>query len=56
MLDIILANEEEMIDNLKVRDPLGRNDHCVMEFLFKCYFEQCNISEERWIYFKGNYE
>ena len=26
------------------------------EFQFKCYFEQCNISEERWNYFKGNYE
>ena len=27
-----------------------------MEFQFKCYFEQCNVSEERWNYFKGNYE
>ena len=27
-----------------------------MEFQFKCYFEQCNISEERWNYFKDNYE
>ena len=45
-----------MIDNLHVKDPLGHSDHCVMEFQLKCYFEQCNIREERWNYFKGNYE
>ena len=56
MLDLILTNEEEMIDNLHVKDPHGHSDHCVMEFQFKCYFEQCNISEDRWNYFKGNYE
>ena len=56
MLDLILTNEEEMIDNLHVKDPLGRSDHCVMEFQFKCYFELYNISEERWNYFKGNYK
>ena len=54
MLDLILTNEEEMIDNLHVKDP--HSDHCVMEFQFKCYFEQYNISKERWNYFKGNYE
>ena len=32
MLDLILTNEEEMIDNLHVMDPLGHSDHCVMEF------------------------
>ena len=42
MLDLILTNEEEMIDKLHVKDPLGHSDHCV--------------SEERWNYFKGNYE
>ena len=56
MLDLIRTNEEEMIYNLHVKDSLGHSDHCVMKFQFKCYFEQCNISEERWNYFKGNYE
>ena len=48
MLDLILTNEDEMIDKLHEKDPFGHSDHCVMEFQFKCYFEQCNISEERW--------
>ena len=56
MLDLIFTNEEDMIDNLHVKDPLGHSDHCVMEFQLKRYFEQCNICEERWNYFKGNYE
>ena len=56
MLDLILTNEEEIIDNLHVKDPLGHSDHCVMEFQFKCYSEQCNIREERWNYFKSHYE
>ena len=56
MSHLILTNEEEMIDNLHVKDPLGYNDHCFIEFQFKCYIEPYNISKERWNYFKGNYE
>ena len=55
MLDLILTNEE-MIDNLHVKDPLGLSVHCVTEFKSKCYFEQYNISKERWNNFKGNHE
>ena len=46
MLDLILTNEERMIDNQHVKDPLGHSDHCVMEFQFKRYFEQCNIAKK----------
>ena len=54
--DLILTNEQEIINNLHVKDPLKCNQHCVMEFQIKCNFEQYNISKERWNYFKGNYE
>ena len=56
MLDFILTNEEEMISNLHVKDPLRYSDYSVTEFKFKRYFEQYYISKERWNYFKGNYE
>ena len=55
MLDLILTNKEEMINNLHVKDPLRHSDHCVVEFQFKCYLEQCNIIEERWNSFIGKY-
>ena len=32
LLDLILTNEESMINNLKILNPIGRSDHCVLIF------------------------
>ena len=32
LLDLILTNEESMVNNLKILNPIGRSDHCVLIF------------------------
>jgi hypothetical protein len=36
-LDLILTNEENMISDIEFQSPLGKGDHCVIRFDFKCY-------------------
>lgn len=37
ILDLIFTNEENMINDVKYLSPLGKSDHVVITFLFKCY-------------------
>ena len=39
VLDLVLMNEEGMISKLEYFCPLGKSDHCVITFDFKCYME-----------------
>jgi endonuclease/exonuclease/phosphatase family metal-dependent hydrolase len=35
-LDLIFTNEEDMIEDLNYDSPLGRSDHCLLDFKLRC--------------------
>lgn len=37
VLDLIVANEKNMIDDIQYLSPLGKSDHCVLLFKVICY-------------------
>ncbi|KAI8505108.1 hypothetical protein Bbelb_172170 [Branchiostoma belcheri] len=54
-LDLIFTNEGGMIAEIDARPPVGKSDHIVMSFTFKCYAERTNTSTNTYQYHKGNY-
>ena len=56
ILDSVLTNEEGMIEHTDYGNTLGKSDHLVLTFKFKCYTKQ-NIKEKTvQIYTKGKYD
>ena len=37
ILDLLMTNESDMISELKYHSPLGKSDHCVLQFQYQCY-------------------
>ena len=54
-LDLIFTNEEDMIEDLNYDSPLGRSDHCVLYFKFRCYCKTDEEKPQRWNFYKGDY-
>ena len=55
ILDLIITNEETMISNFKHVSPLGKSDHCVLNFDFSCYANICSQPKTLKMYNNGNY-
>ena len=56
ILDLVLTNEEGMIENIDYGNPLGKSDHLVLTFEFKCYTKQNTNIKNVQIYAKGKYD
>lgn len=54
-LDLIFTNEENMITELDYNSPLGKSDHCVLDFKFLCYLNNEKKRKMRFLYDKGDY-
>lgn len=55
LIDLILTNEDNQINNLKYLSPLGKSDHSVLVFGYKCNAEQKPTSQ-RYIYNSTNFQ
>jgi len=44
-----------MIDRIEYESPLGRSDHIVLTFNYKCYFELEEATVDKWNFHKGDY-
>ena len=44
-----------MIDKIGYESPLGRSDHVVLTFKYKCYFELEEATVDKWNFHKGDY-
>ena len=56
LLDLVLLNEDEMVQNIEARSPLGKSDHVVISFQLLCYMEvESNTDTARFQYNKGDY-
>ena len=45
ILDLVFTNEENMINNIEVKTPIGKSDHIVVTFEYNCYSESSNDKE-----------
>jgi len=54
ILDLVFTNEEGMIikDYIKTDSPVGKSDHCMINFEFCCYIEDETFSRDPFSYFK----
>ena len=56
LLDLIFTNEDEMVNNYNVKDPLGKSDHCLITFTYQCQTPVTGQSGKSFLYEKGNYK
>ena len=55
LIDLVITNENNMIDNLAILNPMGKSDHGVLSFDYNCYGEEKpSIAMPK--YYQGNYE
>ena len=56
ILDLVISSEEDMIGDIKYLEPLGKSDHCVLQFVVKNSVTiQCDIIHKL-LYDKANIE
>ena len=58
LIDLILVNDENMVEEVKHSDPIGRSDHCVLDFTLKVNSWKANQGKEtfRYNYKKANFK
>ena len=45
-----------MVNNVLVKEPLGKSDHAVLSFIFQCHHIQERAKKNQYNFNKGNYE
>ena len=55
ILDVVMTNEERMVDDLEIGEPVGRSDHVVLRWSLKCYADSIKTHVIKYVYDKGNY-
>ena len=53
-LDLVLSNEENMVQELQIKAPLGKSDHSTLEFNYICDSTK-EAPKIKTMYHKGNY-
>lgn len=58
LLDLILVESEDWIGDLKYHPPIGKSDHCVIDFKLRCYSSECiaPVGSNKKNFNLGNYE
>ena len=55
VLDLIMTEDENNIDNLVYESPLGKSDHCLINFNYNCYSLHNSTSYLKYFFDKGDY-
>ncbi len=55
ILDLVLTNEEGMVSTVEYSSLIGKSDHCVISFTFKCYVNRSVSCREKFYYDRGDY-
>ena len=56
VLDIVLSSQKELVDNVKIHEPLGNSDHNQIHFDINVKSESKNKKTYRRNFHKGNYK
>ena len=55
MLDYIFADEDNLIDQIHFKPPLGKSDHAVLQWELLLNVSLNNVTKRELNYWKGNY-
>ena len=55
VLDIVLSSQKELVDNVKIKEPLGSSDHNQMHFDINIKSDRTKVKQCRRDFGKGNY-
>ena len=56
ILDLVITKEESNVDEISYNSPLGKSDHSLLTFRFRCYADNCEEEEQEiWLYKKADY-
>ena len=56
VLDIVLSSQKELVDNVKIHEPLGNSDHNQIHFVIKINVKSESKKTYRRKFHKGNYK
>ena len=56
ILDLIISNEEEMVNDIRVESPIGRSDHAYIAFTCDIGIEERTQRKTVYLYEKADYE
>ena len=56
VLDLVLSSQKELVDNVKIQEPLGSSDHNQVHFNIKIKSDKTNVSRCKRNFRKGNYK
>ena len=56
MLDLVLSSQKELVDNVKIQEPLGSSDHNQLHLNINIKSDKTNVSRCRRNFRKGNYK
>ena len=56
VLDIVLSSQKELVDNVKIKEPLGSSDHNQMHFDINIKSDRTKVKQCRRDFGKGNYK
>ena len=56
ILDLILSTQKEMIDNVRVIEPLGKSDHSQIQFNLRVKTVNKDTKQKRRDFQKGDYD
>ena len=56
VLDIVLSSQKELVDNVKIKEPLGSSDHNQMHFDINIKSDRTKVKQWRRDFGKGNYK
>jgi hypothetical protein len=55
ILDLVMTNEEGMIGDIMLSEPIGKSHHTVLNWKMKCYSEKLESEVTKYCYDKGNF-
>ena len=56
VLDMVLSSQKELVDNVKIKEPLGSSDHNQMHFNINIKSDRTKVKQCRRDFGKGNYK
>ena len=56
VLDIVISSQRELVDNVEIKEPLGRSDHNQMHFNINIKSDKTKVKQCRRDFRKGNYK
>ena len=56
VLDVVLSSHKELVDNVKIKQPLGSSDHNQMHFYINIKSDRTKVKQCRRDFGKGNYK